>query len=293
MNQLIGTIFTGLITDENDVAYFIQKEGVTFKLDKEEGEHKLGEAVEGFGYVNQEQQNRFTTSIPQVHKGNFAFGEAVASRKDLGVFVNIGLKDKEIVISLDDLPVMRQLWPKAGDQVMVSLDVDERGRMWAILADEKIFHAMSRPAKEEEMKNKNVSGIAYRLKVIGTFVLTDDFHIGFIHPSERYIEPRLGEKVTGRVIGVRPDGILNISLKPRAHEVISDDAAMILTFLEKSADGKIPFTDKSTPEEITRTFAISKAQFKRAIGSLLKKRLIKQEDGFTILLNPESEIESN
>jgi predicted RNA-binding protein (virulence factor B family) len=38
----------------------------------------------------------------------------------------------------------------------------------------------------------------------GTYVLNDDFTIGFIHPSERYQEPRLGEKVAGRVIGVRP-----------------------------------------------------------------------------------------
>ena len=61
------------------------------------------------------------------------------------------------------------------------------------------------------------------------------------------------------------------SLKPRSHEVISDDALMILTFLERANDHQIPFTDKSSPDEIKQTFGISKAQFKRALGHLMKQ----------------------
>lgn len=114
--------------------------------------------------------------------------------------------------------------------------------------------------------------------------MTEDFYLGFIHPSERFKEPRLGEVIQGRIVGVRPDGILNISLKPRAHEIIGDDAAMILTFLERSPEQEIPFTDKSTPEEIMQTFGISKGQFKRALGSLLKHRLVVQIDGKTKLV---------
>lgn len=285
MQNLLGTVFTGLITDENDKAYFVQKDGITFKLAKSEGEHELGEAVEGYGYIDQKQDNRLTTVIPAISQGHYGFGEVVATRKDLGAFIDIGLPDKEIVLSLDELPTMRELWPKKGDRLMVAVKIDEKDRMWATLADETIFKAISRQAKEEaEFKNKDVIATAYRLKVIGTYVITDDFYLGFLHPSERYIEPRIGEVMKARVIGIGPNGVLNISVKPRAHEVIGDDAMMILTFLEKSAEGKIPFTDKSTPEEIQLTFAISKGQFKRALGTLLKQRKIKQEDGYTILL---------
>ncbi|MBP1040640.1 DNA-binding protein [Vagococcus sp. BWB3-3] len=285
MQNLLGTVFTGLITDENNHAYFVQKDGITFKLAKSEGEHQLGEAVEGYGYVDQKQDNRITTNIPTISQGHYGFGEVVATRKDLGAFIDIGLPDKEIVLSIDELPTMRELWPKKGDRLMVAVTVDDKDRMWATLADETIFKAISRQAKnEEDFKNKDVIATAYRLKVIGTYVITDDFYLGFLHPSERYIEPRIGEVLKARVIGIGPNGVLNISVKPRAHEVISDDAMMILTFLEKSPDGRIPFTDKSTPEEIQLTFAISKGQFKRALGSLLKQRKIKQEDGYTILI---------
>lgn len=285
MQNLLGTVFTGLITDENDKAYFVQKDGVTFKLAKSEGEHELGAAVEGYGYVDQKQDNRMTTNIPAISQSHYGFGEVVATRKDLGAFIDIGLPDKEIVLSIDELPTMRELWPKKGDRLMVAVTVDEKDRMWATLADETMFKAISRQAKDEaEFKNKDVIATAYRLKVIGTYVITDDFYLGFLHPSERYIEPRIGEVLKARVIGIGPNGVLNISVKPRAHEVIGDDAMMILTFLEKSADGRIPFTDKSTPEEIQLTFAISKGQFKRAIGTLLKQRKIKQEDGYTVLI---------
>ncbi|MBP2098134.1 CvfB family protein [Enterococcus rivorum] len=284
MNELLATIFTGLIIDENDQFYFLQKNGVTFRLSKEEGPHEIGEAVEGFGYLNQKQEPEMTTVIPSSRVGQFAFGTVTGTRKDLGAFVDISLNDKDVVVSLDELPMMRELWPKKGDQLMISLKVDNKDRIWGELADEKIFKAMSKVGTEE-MKNKDLSGIVYRLKMAGTYILTDDFYIGFIHPEERFQEPHLGETVNGRVIGVRPDGILNLSLKPRAHEAIGDDAAMILTFLERAADHKIAFTDKSNPEEIKQTFGISKGQFKRAIGNLLKQRKIKQEDGYTILID--------
>ncbi|EOH98516.1 hypothetical protein UAW_01112 [Enterococcus haemoperoxidus ATCC BAA-382] len=288
MNELLAQIFTALVIDENESHYFLQKNGITLRLSKEEGSHEIGEAVEGFGYMNQKQEPEMTTLIPTARIGQYAFGTVTGTRRDLGAFVDIGLKDKDVVVSLDELPVMRELWPKKGDQLMVALKVDNKERIWGELADEKIFKAMAKPGTEE-LKNENISGIVYRLKMIGSFVLTDDFYIAFIHPSERYQEPRLGERVNGRVIGVRPDGTLNISLKPRGYEAISDDAAMILTFLERSADHKIPFTDKSNPEEIKQTFGISKAQFKRAIGNLLKQGKITQETGFTILKEEQQE----
>lgn len=282
MNELLASVFTGMITDENEQSFFVQKNGVTFKMSKT-AELKLGDSVEGFAYQNQKQELCFTTEIPKSRKGHYSFGTVTDTRKDLGAFVDIGLPDKDMVVSLDELPTMRELWPKKGDRLMVALRVDQKDRIWAELADEKVFKSMSRHGKEEQ-KNVNVTGTVYRLKIAGSYLLTDDFYVGFVHPSERYQEPRLGEVVNGRVIGVRPDGVLNISLKPRAYEAINDDAAMLLAYLERAADNKMPYTDKSAPEEIQQMFGISKGQFKRAMGHLLKERLVEQKDGVTTLL---------
>jgi predicted RNA-binding protein (virulence factor B family) len=293
MNELLATVFTGLIVDENDQYYFVQKNGITFRLSKEEGSHEIGEAVEGFGYVNQKQAPEMTTNIPFIRKGQYGFGTVTGTRRDLGAFVDIGLKDKDVVVSLDELPTMKELWPKKDDRLMITLKVDHKDRIWGELADEKEFKALAKPGNEE-MKNENIKGTVYRLKLAGSFLITEDLQIGFIHPSERYQEPRLGEVVAGRVIGVRPDGVLNISLKPRSYEAIDDDAAMLLTFLQRSADRSIPFTDKSDPEAIKQTFGISKGQFKRALGNLMKRKLIKQENGQTYLIrDPENNEASN
>ncbi|MFV0557054.1 MAG: S1 RNA-binding domain-containing protein [Enterococcus sp.] len=282
MNELLASVFTGMIMDENEKYFFVQKNGITYRLLKTEGAFQLGQSVEGFAYENQKGELCLTTNVPKSRKGHYAFGTVVDNRRDLGIFIDIGLPDKEVVLSLDELPTMRELWPKKGDQVMVSLRVDAKDRIWASLADEKIFRALSKRGNEE-LKNKDISGTVFRLKLVGTYLLTDNFYIAFVHPSERFQEPRLGEKVTGRVIGVRPDGVLNISLKPRAHEAIGDDAAMLLVYLERSASQSMPYTDKSDPEEIKQMFGISKGQFKRAMGSLLKQRLVEQKDGQTYL----------
>lgn len=283
MNELLASVFTGLITDENEKAYYVQKNGVTFRLAKSEGEHALGEAVEGFAYQNQNKDLVFTTNIPKSRKGHYAFGEVTEVRRDLGVFVDIGIPGKDIAVSLDELPTMRELWPKKGDRLMVSLRVDEKDRIWATVADEKIFRALSKRGSVE-MQNKDVTGTVFRLKIAGSYLLTEDFYLGFIHPSERFQEPRLGEVVKGRVIGVRPDGVLNLSLKPRAHEAINDDAKMLLAYLQRTPEGSMPYTDKSDPEAIKEMFGISKGQFKRAMGHLLKEKLVTQVDGITTLV---------
>ena len=56
MNNLLATVITGLVIDENAKAYFVQKDGVTFMLDKAEGEHKIGDMVKGFAYTDMHQK---------------------------------------------------------------------------------------------------------------------------------------------------------------------------------------------------------------------------------------------
>ena len=51
MNTNLAHDIVGLVTDENDRFYFVQKDGQTYALDKAEGEHALGESVKGFAYT--------------------------------------------------------------------------------------------------------------------------------------------------------------------------------------------------------------------------------------------------
>ena len=110
---------------------------------------------------------------------------------------------KEIVVSLDILPELKELWPKKGDQLYIRLEVDKKDRIWGLLAYQEDFQRLARPAYNN-MQNQNWPAIVYRLKLSGTFVyLPENNMLGFIHPSERYAEPRLGQVLDARVIGFR------------------------------------------------------------------------------------------
>ena len=46
--------------------------------------------------------------------------------------------------------------------------------------------------------------------------------------------------------------------------------------------GKMPYSDKTSPEIIKSKFRISKAAFKRALGHLMKEGRVEEKDGWTI-----------
>ncbi|MBO4108139.1 RNA-binding virulence regulatory protein CvfB [Streptococcus suis] len=277
MTSLLATVVTGMVIDENDQFYFVQKEGQTLALAKEEGPHQIGESVKGFVYPDMKQRLRMTTKEVSASLTNFGWGRVTEVRKDLGVFLDTGLPDKEVVVSLDILPEIKELWPKKGDQLYVKLDVDKKDRIWALPAFQEDFQKMAGPAYDN-MQNQTLRAIVYRLKMSGTFVyLPDNNMLGFIHPNERYSEPRLGQELEVRVIGFRAvDRTLNLSLKPRSFEMLENDAQMILTYLESNG-GFMTLNDKSSPEDIKATFGISKGQFKKALGGLMKAGKIKQD----------------
>lgn len=235
--------------------------------------------ITGFAYENEDHELQMTKTEPKSGIDRYAWGTVKRVQRGLGVFVDVGLPNKDIVVSIDDLPELQNLWPKQGDRLLVALKIDDKGRLWGELATMEMVQAVG-DAATKKMMNRDVEATVYRLKLVGSYLITRDYQLGFVHPSEREREPRLGEVVKARVIGVRPDGTLNLSLKPRAYEAISDDAQMLLAALQHSPEGKLPYTDKSDPADIKNYFGISKGQFKRAVGHLMKAGLVIQEDDF-------------
>lgn len=290
---MLGTIATGKIIDQNKDAFFVQIEGITYQLKRheitQEQMPKLGEEVKGFIYENQDHEKEMTQFLPFAQPDQYGWGKVTSTRPGLGVFVDIGLPDKDVVISLDDLPLDKERWPHTDDRLLVRIQTDRKNRIWAKLADENVFDqlAVSFPS---DMKNRNVFATVYASREIGAFVLTDDYYLGFVHKSQMPRPLRLGQQLRCRVIGISKYGRLNLSSLPRAFEEIDDDAQMILMSLRRKADKSLPFSDKSKPEEIKNYFGISKGAFKRALGHLLKAKYIaedKQAGSITLVKDPE------
>lgn len=283
MNNILGTITTAMVVDKNQTNLFAQKEGITFKvLDENVNDFEIGDMIEGFFYINQKDEYVLMTSIPSIYKGVYDWGEVVEVQRDLGVFVDVGWMEKDLVVSLDDLPVFMNVWPRKGDRLFLTVRTDQKNRMWGQLAEINDI-IQNAPEASEQMHNENVDGTVISSLKAGSYLYLENDYIGFVHPSERDREPRLGEAVSGRVIGVREDGVLYISLLPRAYEVLDDDASMIFTLLKRAPDHRLPYHDKSDPDDIRQYFGISKGQFKRAVGRLMKQRLVLQDKDGTYL----------
>lgn len=284
--EMYGQVLPGTVTDLNKDEAFVQVEGVTFALDLTELTEipELGDQVAGFVYENQTHKNKMTTVLPFVTQGVWDFAEVTEVRTDLGVFVNVGLEDKDIVVSLDDLPLEHSEWPKKGDNLMVKLEIDHKGRLWGKLADIELYTQIARSPSTDlkELMNKNEEGTVIAIRESGAFVMTDSYYMGFVHVEEQDQPLHIGQHIKARVIG-SSHRRLNLSMRPRAYEEITPDAQMIMAVLEHARDGKIPYTDKSDPDDIREYFGISKGSFKRALGNLMKQKKIEQKDGYTYL----------
>lgn len=283
MNNILGKVVTAMIIDKNEQFLFAQKDGITIKVvDKETDAHEIGEMIEGFIYIDKKEDVVMMTEIPEIREDKFGWGEVVAVQHDLGVFVDVGWIGKDLVVSMDELPIFKNVWPRKGEKLYLSSYVDENSRLWGKLVGVDQLLAAAEKGNEE-MHNNDVKGTIVSALKAGSYVWLEDDFLGFIHPNEREEEPRLGKSIEGRVVGLREDGVLYVSLLPRAHEVLDEDAAMIFEVLKRSVDYRIPYHDKSSPDDIREQFGISKGQFKRAVGRLMKNKLVMQDEHGTYI----------
>ena len=93
-----------------------------------------------------------------------------------------------------------------------------------------------------------------------------------------------GMKVTARVARVMDDGRLELAVRDKGYMQRNEDADKIFEML-KAAGGKLDFYDKSEPELIRERTGMSKNEFKRAVGKLLKEDKIDIGEGTISLRN--------
>ncbi len=282
MNQMLGTIQTMRIDSKSENGYVLVHAGNKAFLHHDETDEELGlgEMMKVFLYADKRGKWIATLKLPPIHRNTYGWAEVMEVVPNLGVFVDIGTV-KEMLISRDNLPLFESVWPAKRDQLYVTLGEDRKGRLLAIPAGEdELINEME--AAPEILYQRQISGRVYHTSREGSAIFTEGNHRGFIHHTERKQEPRLGELVSGRVIEVKDDGSVNVSLRPLKQHSMEEDAEAILKHLHEN-NGVIPFSDKSDPEDIRATFKISKAAFKRALGRLMKEGKIEQKNGDTYL----------
>ena len=221
---------------------------------------QTGDELEVFVYRDSKDRLIATTHMPKITLHGVA-KVRVAQVGKVGAFLDWGL-EKDLL-----LPYKEQTRRVAeGEECLVALYIDKSDRLCATMNVYPYLSADS-PYKKED----RVSGTVYEISGnFGAFVAVDDKYSGLIPKKELYGNVHIGDKIQARVTGVKEDGKLNLSIREKAYLQIDEDARKVMDIIY-SFDGVLPFTDKASPEVIKRETQMSKNEFKRAVGHLLKE----------------------
>lgn len=220
---------------------------------------RMGDTVEVFLYKDSRDRIIATTNRPLLSVGEV--GKLKVSQvTQIGAFLDWGLEKDVLLPYKEQTAKVRE-----GDEILVALYVDKSSRLAATM---KVYHYLE--CGSSYVKDDMVRGTVYEiLEDMGAFVAVDDRFSALIPTRELYGEIRVGDVVTARVTSVKEDGKLDLSVREKAYLQIGKDAERLIEILE-SCDGVLPFTDKASPDVIRRETGMSKNEFKRAVGNLLK-----------------------
>lgn len=221
---------------------------------------KLGDEIEVFLYKDSKDRLIATTIEPKLFLGELARLKVKEVAK-IGAFLDWGL-EKDLF-----LPFKQQTRRvRAGEECLVALYIDKSERLCATM---NVYEYLS--TESPYQKDEYVQGIVYSISEnFGAFVAVDDKYSALIPKKEFFGQAKVGDVVEARVMAVKADGKLDLSLREKVYVQINTDAEAVMKVIEEF-DGVLPFNDKASPEVIKREFSLSKNAFKRAVGHLLKE----------------------
>lgn len=234
---------------------------------------QVGKPLEVFIHLDSKDRLLATTDTPMVSVGEVAYLK-VTDVNRTGAFMDWGMpKDLLVPFSEQRVPM------EVGRSYCVYVYIDNSDR---IAASSKLSLFL------KETNDNFKSGQAVKLMVVsrsnmGYTALIDGTHLGLIHISDILQPLRMGQKMQGYIKGIRPDLKINLTLQKQGREARDELGEMILAVLEVNG-GKSELTDKSTPEAIFDQYRISKASYKKALGTLYKARKIDIQPGMITLV---------
>ncbi len=226
-------------------------------------EKTIGDLIEVFLYRDSKDRMIATTTHPLIELNQVKALKVIEVAK-IGAFLDWGL-EKDLLLPFGE----QTKKVKAGDECLVTLYIDKSSRLCATM---KVYHQLK--SDSPYRKNDRVEGIVYEIsKNFGAFVAVDDCYSALIPRKEFFGELEPGDRIQARVTAVKEDGKLDLSIREKLPVQIALDAEKVIQII-REFDGALPFNDKANPEVIRREMGMSKNEFKRAVGHLLKEKKI-------------------
>ena len=262
-----------ILLDEADKEYFLHHNECAGKF------LNSGDKVDAFIYLDKMMREAATLVLPNITLDNIGYGEVISSKKETGLFVNIGIS-KDILLSKDDLPKNFNEWPKVGDTVFCAMKI-RSNKLILKFASKKDFTEINKNIELNE--NDKVDAYVYRITEEGINLVTKDFNVIFVYKANLRGSFHIGELVKCKIIH-KNDGDYSGTLIEEKRIQIIDDKVIILEYL-KTHNGVMLINESSSPELINYNFHMSKSSFKNAIFSLIKEGKIEKFEDKIILID--------
>ena len=234
----------------------------------------IGDEIEVFLYLDNEERLVATTEHPLAKVGDFAYLQ-VAWVNEYGAFLKWGLM-KDLFCPFREQKKRMEI----GNSYIVHVHIDEESyRIVASAKVERYFAEDMPPYKRGE----EVDILIWQKTDLGFKVIIDNRYPGLAYEDQIFKYVHTGDRMKGYIAMVRPDGKIDVTLQRTGRKETIDFAATLLQYL-KEHGGKCALGDKSDPEDIKRVFQVSKRTYKKAIGDLYKHHKITISDEGTSLV---------
>ncbi len=229
---------------------------------------KPGDEIEVFIYRDSEDRIIATTEHPYAMVGEFACLKVVSVSRN-GAFLDWGLPKDLLVPFSEQLHEMEE-----GKRYVVGIYVDEQSNR--IAASARLDDFLYEESEGEFEVGEAVDMFVANKTDLGYKIIVNNSHWGLLHFHELVKPLKRGERLSGFIRNIREDGKLDLTLHRKARDKTDEAVDIILQQLKRS-HGLVAISDKSTPEEIQECFGLSKGMFKKAVGSLYKRKMIALE----------------
>jgi len=225
---------------------------------------ELGDWIDVFLYFDSEDLLIATTETPRVEVGRCEMLKVI-DINNAGAFMDWGLP-KDLLV-----PYSEQLKPmEVGYSYVVYVFHDQDSdriaastRLQDYLAEESVW---IKPRQAVELLIAGRTDLGYKAVI-------NDQYLGLIFRDDAFRPLKVGERLPGFIKNIRSDGKIDLVISQGTLQGDHDLGEQIIESLRASG-GVSTLTDKSQPDEIYRTFKVSKKKYKQALGSLYRSKRI-------------------
>jgi predicted RNA-binding protein (virulence factor B family) len=225
---------------------------------------EIGDELDVFIYLDNEERLVATTETPLAKKGDFAYLQ-VAWVNEYGAFLKWGLM-KDLFCPFREQKRKMEI----GESYIVYVYIDDES--YRIVASAKVEHFLD-PTVSPYQHGQEVDLLIWQKTELGFKVIIDNRYPGLAYEDQIFKYVHTGDRMKGYIDIVREDGKIDVTLQPTGRKQALDFSETLLQHL-KEHDGHCALGDKSDAEDIRRTFQVSKKTYKKAIGDLYKRHLV-------------------